>query len=125
PIGRIQLRRSAGGNGLRIDPSAEDPLAGLRHLLRDGRTTASLHLSDEQLADLEAEADAWPSLADVRKAWVARSRRQDLPFREPLAGRIEAVLHELGAYDASGRVRLGRKVEPYDSPSLRAGLVRR
>jgi hypothetical protein len=39
--------------------------------------------------------------------------------------RTDVVLRELGLLDEAGHVLKGRKVEPYASPSLRAGLVRR
>lgn len=123
--GRLRLRRTKAATALRVDPGADDPLADLREALRNAEDVLDLHLSDDDLAALEAEADAWPTVTDMRTAWVARAQLKPLRYAEPLAGRVEAVLQELGAYDERGRVKLGRKVEPYDSPTLRAGLVRR
>ncbi len=123
--GRLRLRRSEAPHALRIDPTAEDPLAEVREAMRGATDVLDIHMSDADLAELEAEADAWPTVADVRTAWVARAQLKVLRYAEPLAGRIETVLQELGAYDERGRVKLGRKVEPYDSATLRAGLVRR
>ena len=64
-------------------------------------------------------------MTDVRTAWVARSRGAPTPFGAPLGARVDAVLEELGLVGADGRAVKGRKVDPYDSARLRAGLVRR
>ena len=84
-----------------------------------------MHLAPAALALLEGEADAWPTVTDVRTAWVALGRGRRPPFGGPLADRATAVLEELGLVDARGRGVRGRKVEPYASARLRAGLVRR
>lgn len=109
---------------LRIDATADDPLAEVRAALQAGEPV-HLELSPADEAALTTEASAWPTVSDVRAAWVARSRGQRAPLAPPLSGRTDAVLHELGLVDDAGRVVRGRRVEPYASPSLRAGLVRR
>jgi hypothetical protein len=106
-----------------VDPRADDPFAALRAALATG--PAWVRLDAPALARLEGEADAWPTVTDVRTAWVALGRGRRPPFGGPLADRTIAVLEELGLLDARGRSVRGRKVEPYASERLRAGLVRR
>ncbi len=106
-----------------VDPTADDPFAALRAALAHG--PVRVHADAPTLARLEGEADAWPTVSDVRTAWVALGRGRRPPFDGPLADRTIAVLEELGLVDARGRGVRGRKVEPYASERLRAGLVRR
>ncbi|MFN2323137.1 MAG: single-stranded-DNA-specific exonuclease RecJ [Trueperaceae bacterium] len=106
-----------------IDPRADDPFDVLRTALARG--PARVRLDAAALALLEGEADAWPTVTDVRTAWVALGRGHRPPFGGPLADRTVAVLEELALVDARGRGVRGRKVEPYASERLRAGLVRR
>ena len=115
---------AAGHRPVRVDAGAEDPLAELRSALQEG-AVAAIDLSAPALAALEAEADAWPTVSDVRTAWVARTRATRDPHAPKLAARVDAVLRELGLVDAAGRAVTGRKAEPYASAALRAGLVRR
>lgn len=122
--GAARARRGPGaGPALAPDPRAEDPFADLRVALRAGPVRVDLEEPD--LARLEGEADAWPTVSDVRAAWVALGRGQAPPLVGPLGERARAVLDELGLLDAHGRPVRGRKVEPYASERLRAGLVRR
>ena len=107
----------------RVDPDAADPLAELRDALAAGGPVR-LALTAAELRALEAEADAWPTVSDVRRAWVERSRGLR-PASSPRAQRVALVLEELGLVDAAGRAVRGVKVDPYASPRLRAGLVRR
>jgi single-stranded-DNA-specific exonuclease len=123
--GRGSVRRGAGGGRpVRIVPGAPDPLQELRLALREAGEVR-LDLTAADLAALEAEADAWPTVSDVRMAWVARARGRPTPTAPPLRERTDAILAELGLLDPAGRVVKGRKVEPYASQLLRAGLVRR
>lgn len=107
----------------RVDPDAADPLAEVRAALAAGGPVR-LALTATELRALEAEADAWPTVSDVRRAWVERSRGLR-PSSSPRAERVARVLEELGLVDAAGRAVRGVKVDPYASPRLRAGLVRR
>jgi hypothetical protein len=111
------------GPAVRVDPGAADPLAELRLALR-GDGAVRLALTPSDLAALEAEANAWPTVTDVRTAWVARARGGRRRWRAARRARRRRPA-DLGLLDADGRVVKGRKVEPYASPLLRAGLVRR
>lgn len=121
---RVRRDPTSHTQGVRIDPAAADPLAELRAALAAGGPVR-VHLGPADEAALASEADAWPTVSDVRAAWVARARGQRPPLAPLLAARTDVVLRELGLLDAADRVVKGRKVEPYASPSLRAGLVRR
>jgi len=121
---RLRRGPAAEGRPVRIDAAAPDPLAELREALAGGGPVrVDLDAADE--AALAREADAWPTVSDVRAAWVARTRGQRPPQSPPLAARTDAVLHELGLIDEVGRAVTGTKVEPYASSLLRSGLVRR
>ena len=121
---RVRRGAAATGQPVRIDATAPDPLAELRDALGgDGPVRIQLDAVEE--AALAREADAWPTVSDVRAAWVARARGQRPPLAPLLASRTDVVLRELGLLDEADRVVTGRKVEPYDSPTLRAGLVHR
>jgi single-stranded-DNA-specific exonuclease len=122
--GRVRRGAAVGdGRPVRIDPAAADPFAELRSAWRDG-ATVHLSLTAAEIAALEAEANAYPSVSDVRKAWVERARGRTWPLPSAFADRVEAVLLELGLLDEGGRAVKGRRVAPYASPLLRAGLVR-
>jgi single-stranded-DNA-specific exonuclease len=124
---RPRVRRGPATGGERavsVDPAAADPFAELRAAWASD-DVLRLDLPPRRLADLEAEAASWPTVSDVRAAWVARSRGAPVAGSARLAERIDAVLAELDLVDAAGRTVRGRKVEPYASARLRAGLVRR
>jgi single-stranded-DNA-specific exonuclease len=122
--GRVRRGPAAGGLPVRIDAGAPDPLAELRTAIASG-DPVRVHLGPADEAAIASEAIAWPTVSDVRAAWVARARGQRSPLAPRLAARTDVVLRELGLLDEADRVVTGRKVEPYDSPTLRAGLVRR
>jgi hypothetical protein len=109
---------------VRIDATAPDPLADMRAALATGGPV-HVHLGPADEAALASEANAWPTVSDVRAAWVARARGLRPPLAPLLLARTDVVLRELGLLDEAGHVLKGRKAEPYASPSLRAGLVRR
>ncbi len=123
PNGSLVVRRGAGSAPIvGLDVTAEDPFAALRAALTAG--PVRVDASAAVLSSLEEEAAAWPTVHDVRAGWVARSRGRPLPFAEPLAGRVHAVLEELGLVDTRGHAVRGVKIDPYASDRLRAGLVR-
>jgi hypothetical protein len=139
--GRARVRRGPGdGRLVRVDPGAPDPFDGLRLALR-AAAQVRLDMTAADLAALEEEANGWPTVTDVRAAWVARARGRATPIAPPTApptappiappsagplrARVDAILADLGLLDATGRVVKGRKVAPYTSPLLRTGLVRR
>ncbi len=121
--GPLRVRRGSGsGRAAAVDATAEDPFAALREAIAAGPVWVDASAS--ALAALEAEAGAWPTVGDVRTGWVARSRGKPLPFADPLAGRVQDVLAELGLIDGRGHAVRGVKIDPYASDRLRAGLVR-
>ena len=121
---RVGRGPAAPGRPVRIDAGAPDPLAELRQALADGGPVR-VHLGAVDEAALAGEANSWPTVSDVRAAWVARARGQRPPLAPLLAARTDVVLRELGLLDEADRLVTGRKAEPYDSPTLRTGLVRR
>ncbi|MDF1524557.1 MAG: DHHA1 domain-containing protein, partial [Trueperaceae bacterium] len=81
-----RVRRGPGaGTAVAVDPDAEDPFAAVRAALAAGEVWVD---ADERaLAAIERSATAWPTVTDVRAAWVALGRGRRPPFAEPLATR--------------------------------------
>ena len=110
---------------LAIDPKAPlDPLAELRAALRRGEAV-HLDLDRAELEALARAAEGYPGVHDVRLAFVQTQRGRPWPWQGHKADLMMTVLRELDLVDERGRARSGRRVDPYDAPTLRASLVAR
>ena len=107
-----------------LEPSDEDPLAPLGLLLRAG-TPVRLDLGADGPDRVRAVAATFPSVADARSAFVLRKRGRPWPWEGVVQRRLEHALGELDLLDERGRARSGRRVDPYDAPSLRRWAVTR
>lgn len=107
-----------------LEPSDDDPLAPLGMLLR-ARTPVRLELGGDGPERLRALAASFPSVGDARRAFVLRKRGRPWPWDGVVQRRLERALGELDLLDERGRARSGRRVEPYDAPSLRRWAVTR
>jgi len=102
----------------------DEPVAAARLALA-GASLVAFDLDGPALTALEACAAEYPTLDEVRQAFVALSRGLNVPFAEPKAGRVRAALRELELLDPAGRPLSGRKRDPYSSDVLLDGLVLR
>ncbi len=107
-----------------IEPSDDDALAPLRSALQRG-AEVYLDLGPDGPTQLRELAAAYPRVGDARRAFVLSKRGRPWPWRGALAERLKLVLQELDLIDARGRARAGRRVDPYDAPTLRAAVVAR
>ena len=108
-------------------PVGDDPEEAHLPLQRVLLEAARVHVdldADAQRALREA-AVRFPTLHEVRSAYVAL-RRRATPRLGPLArARADRILEELGLLDENGLVLQGEKRDPYTSPTLRACLTQR
>lgn len=107
-----------------LEPSDDDPLAPLGMLLRAG-TPVRLELGADGPERVRAVAATFPSVADARRAFVLRKRGRPWPWEGVVQRRLEHALVELDLLDERGRARSGRRVDPFDAPSLRRWAVTR
>ncbi len=107
-----------------IEPSEGAPLAPLSSALGSDEDVY-LDLGESGPSQLRRLAAAFPRVSDARRAFVLSKRGRPWPWRDELAERLRRVLTELDLLDERGRARAGLRVDPYDSPSLRAALVAR
>jgi hypothetical protein len=104
-----------------------DAVSELERLVAAGEPF-TLDLSDADLRTLEDEALSYPTVHELRRALVAFRRGIERGIPEPKLSRLTATLRELGLLDDAGRAVVtdpGHKLNPMESPSLLAGLVRR
>jgi single-stranded-DNA-specific exonuclease len=102
-----------------------EPLAltvPLRALAR--RPEVIFALDDAELARLIRLAGQYPGVHDLRRAFVALSRRDAPPFNGVKAELCRRCLRELDLIDGYGRAR-NLKRDPYRSEALVAGLIER
>ena len=107
-----------------IEPTDDDPLAPLRNALQRG-VEVYLDLGPDGPVQLRELAARYPRVGDARRAFVLSKRGRPWPWHGDLAERLQRVLQELDLLDARGRVRAGRRVDPYEAPTLRAAMVAR
>jgi len=111
-----------------IEPTDTEPLAPLSSALRAAAPaggTVVLDLGPDGPLALRRLAAAYPRVSDARRAFVLRKRGRPWPWDGALAERLERVMGELDLLDDRGRARVGRRVDPYASPTLRAALLAR
>ncbi|MEX2501898.1 MAG: single-stranded-DNA-specific exonuclease RecJ [Trueperaceae bacterium] len=112
---------------IRTVPLSDDPHEAHRPLARRLRDGAPLWLDLDatELARLADAARAFPTVHDLRRAYVAlRGGRS--PRLPPAADRnVRRALRELELLDGDGAVRTGGRTDPYASDTLRAGLLQR
>jgi single-stranded-DNA-specific exonuclease len=123
-------RPTDAGAGRRLTelPLGDDPLRAHEPLARTlaGAEAVWFDLDVSAQADVTRAARRYPTVHEVRRAFVA-VRGGGRPPLDPDAARLAlAVLRELGLLDERGRARadVGR-VDPYRSPTLTAGLLQR
>jgi single-stranded-DNA-specific exonuclease len=105
-----------------LTPTDTDPLAPLGAALRAGGPVY-LDLGPAGPTALRHQARSYPSISDARHAFVLVKRGRPWPWHGPQAERLARVLEELGLVDEQGRARAGRRVDPFEAPTLRASAV--
>ncbi len=101
------------------------PLAKLvRKLFTHPNLTVYVDLGP-RLPHLDALVSNYPTVADVRRAFVALTRGQNIPFGDVKTQLCRQIIGELELLDARGRPYRGQKRDPYSSPTLLAGLRER
>lgn len=105
----------------------EDALAAthaLEELVRSG-SPLYFDLDDAALGVVEQRLDRYPTVHDVRRAFVSKQRNARLPFGDEKNALAESILRELDLIDQLGRARRGVRREPLSSETLLRGLVER
>ena len=95
------------------------------HTLVKSGATLYFDLRASALEKLETLAARYPTVRELRGAFVYLSRGQTLPFEAVKLELCKRALEELGLLDARGRLLRGQKRDPYTSDTLLAGLVER
>lgn len=108
-------------------PLGEDPLRAdepmTARLARDGTLWIDLDASAQDA--IARAARRYPNVHEVRRAFVA-VRSGGRPPLTPEAARLaRTVLEELELVDERGHARAGARRDPYESPTLVAGLLQR
>lgn len=145
PSGRIRRARPAQG-GHRVVAGPGDILHGgteplvlqcllldtgslvstetLEGLVASGRTLY-FDLSEPTLEEVARQLDRFPTIHDLRRAFVSKQRGGPLPFGDAKNELVATVLQELDLVDRLGRARRGVRRDPLSSPTLRKGLIER
>ena len=103
----------------------ENPL----HLLRPVETlvNSDAHLyfvlSEVELVRLENFLPLFPTVLDLRRAFVGLQRQNCIPFGGKKGELCRTCLEELELLDGKGRVLAGQKRDPYSSETLLRGLT--
>ena len=95
------------------------------HTLVASGATLHFDLRASALERLETLAARYPTVQELRGAFVYLSRGQTLPFEASKLELCKRALEELELLDARGRPLRGQKRDPYTSDTLLAGLVER
>ncbi len=80
-------------------------------------------LSEVELVRLENFLPLFPTVLDLRRAFVGLQRQNCLPFGGKKGELCRVCLEELELLDDKGRVLAGQKREPYSSETLLKGLT--
>lgn len=88
-------------------------------------TTLHVDLGDGELRRLAQLAAQYPTMLELRHAFVWLQRGQRLPFDDVKEALCKKALGELELLDARGFPRKGQKRDPYSSDTLLSGLVER
>ena len=118
---------AAGVHYLRALPLAAEPLDAGRALSERLSTGVPIWF-DLDAAAQEAIRDAarrYPTVHDVRRAFVAVRAGRRPQLSEGAAELARRILEELALLDARGRARTGQRRDPYESETLVAGLLQR
>jgi len=115
--GRVLSRLPLGDDPLR----AHEPLA---RLLAD-RAPLWFDLNADAQAELERTARRYPTVHDVRRAWLAIRAGRSPGLGSDATALARRILDELELIDGHGRARVGARRDPYGSATLVAGLLQR
>ncbi len=113
---------------LRAIPLAEDnplELCQPLHVLVSSGIRLNFDLSAAALMELRQVLEQFPTLLDLRYAFVALQRGQPLPFNGTKGKLGLQALQELKLLDQRGRPLAGQKRDPYQSATLLRGLLER
>ena len=80
-------------------------------------------LSEVELVRLENFLPLFPSVLDLRRAFVGLQRQNCIPFSGKKGELCRICLEELELLDGKGRVLAGQKRDPYGSETLLRGLT--
>jgi single-stranded-DNA-specific exonuclease len=108
-------------------PLADDPLtatAPVTDFLQRAKQVY-FELDDHALKTLEAAALRYPTVGELRAAYVWLSRAQLVPYDEVKQALCWQALRELELLDAHGKARKNLKRDPYRSDTLLRGLGER
>ncbi len=108
-------------------PLNDDSLSATKLLqkLIDSNTVLYFDISAIKLAELENFSLLYPSVQDLRLAFVYLQRKQQLPFGKDKTELCTRCLKEIELIDDKGLVKTKQKRDPYTSNTLRKGLMER
>ena len=103
----------------------EDPLALLSPLETLVQSPSHLYfvLSEVELVRLSNFLPLFPTVLDLRRAFVGLQRQNCIPFGGKKGELCRVCLEELELLDDKGRVLAGQKRDPYSSETLLKGLT--
>lgn len=126
-VHRGRLPSPDAGRQLLDLPEGPDPLTAheaVAALLADG-APLWVHLDADTQERLWRRARRYPTVHDVRAAWWARSRGVRPRLSPDATELASTILAELGLFGDDGRPLRGERRDPYESPTLVAGLMQR
>jgi single-stranded-DNA-specific exonuclease len=106
-------------------PLHDEPLEACEPLAEIVESDAALYfaLDEAALQALEARLRDYPSLTELRLAFVRLQGGRALPFTERKNALCRLALDELELIDGAGHPRRGLKRDPYSSQTFLAGLM--
>ncbi|UCH24691.1 MAG: single-stranded-DNA-specific exonuclease RecJ [Trueperaceae bacterium] len=112
---------------LRNLPMDRHPCQATSHLHRlvGSGFTLYFDLDEPVLASLEERLRNYPTVSELRRAYVNLSNARPLPFGEIKSRLVRSSLNELDLIDRSGRAVTGQKRNPYSSNTFLGGLLER
>lgn len=126
-IGRGRPDVAGAGRVLSSLPLGDEPLRShepLARLLAD-EAPIWFDLNADAQAAIESAARRYPTVHDVRRAWLAIRAGRPPGLGRDATALSQRVLNELDLLDERGRARVGARRDPYGSSTLVTGLLQR
>ncbi len=106
-------------------PLDNEMLSTTKHLqeIVNSGITIYFDISAPKLAEIEDFSLLYPTVQDLRLAYIYLQRKQRIPFNKEKAKLCTFCLQEIGLLDDEGSIQSGEKRDPYNSEILRKCLM--
>ena len=118
PVGPLVL------HDLLLDVEQLHATAAIERLVRAGHELW-FDLDAAALEAVERHLDRYPTIHDLRRAFVCKQRGAPAPFPRAKTALVDQAFRELDLIDDRGRLRRSARRNPISSPTARDGLLER